>query len=337
MMKEAMLYRKMKDDLVECQLCAHRCTIKPHRMGICGVRRNEEGILYTMVYAKAVAVHVDPIEKKPLYHFLPGSASFSIATIGCNFRCLFCQNADISQASKGGGWGYPVRDFPPEEVVTGAKRYNCTSISYTYTEPTIFFEYAYDIALLAQKEGIKNIFVTNGYMTKEALEAIEPYLDAANVDLKSFNPQFYRRIVGARLEPVLETIERMHEMGVWVEVTTLLIPGQNDGEEELRGIARFIAGLDVNMPWHISRFVPHYKMRTTPFTPVETIHRAAEIGREEGLRYVYAGNVPGDPHENSYCPHCGQIVIHRLGYHTHSELKGRACPSCGEELAFVLN
>jgi pyruvate formate lyase activating enzyme len=301
------------------------------------VRRNEEGSLYTMVYAKAVAVHVDPIEKKPLYHFLPGSASFSIATIGCNFRCLFCQNADISQASKGGGWGYPVRDFPPEEVVGGAKRYNCASISYTYTEPTVFFEYAYDTALLAQKEGIKNIFVTNGYMTKEALEAIESYLDAANVDLKSFNPQFYRRIIGARLEPVLETIERMHEMGVWVEVTTLIIPGQNDGEEELRGIARFMAGIDVEMPWHISRFVPHYKMRSTPFTPVETIHRAAEIGHEEGLHYVYAGNVPGDPHENSYCPHCSQMVIRRLGYHTHSELKGRACPSCGEELAFILN
>jgi len=337
MMKEAMLYTKLKDDLVRCQLCAHRCTIKPHRVGICGVRRNEEGTLYTLVYAKAVAVHVDPIEKKPLYHFLPGSASFSIATIGCNFRCLFCQNADISQASKGGGWGYPVRDFPPEEVVAGAKRYKCASIAYTYTEPTIFFEYAYDTALLAHQEGIKNIFVTNGYMTEEALEAIEPYLDAANVDLKSFNPQFYRRIVGARLEPVLETIERMHEMRVWVEVTTLIIPGQNDGEEELREIARFIAGIDVKMPWHISRFVPHYKMRNIPFTPVETIHRATEIGHEEGLRYVYAGNVPGDPHENSYCPHCGQMVIRRLGYHTHSELKGRACPSCGEELAFILN
>jgi pyruvate formate lyase activating enzyme len=337
MMKEAMLYTKLKDDLVRCQLCAHRCTIKPHRVGICGVRRNEEGTLYTMVYAKAVAVHVDPIEKKPLYHFLPGSASFSIATIGCNFRCLFCQNADISQASKGGRWGYPVRDFPPEEVVAEAKRYKCASIAYTYTEPTIFFEYAYDTALLAHQQGIKNIFVTNGYMTEEALEAMGPYLDAANVDLKSFNPQFYRRIVGARLEPVLETIERMHEMGVWVEVTTLVIPGQNDGEEELREIARFIAGIDVDMPWHISRFVPNHKMRSTPFTPVETIHRAAEIGHEEGLHYVYAGNVPGDPHENSYCPHCSQIVIRRLGYHIHSELKGRACPSCGEELAFILN
>ena len=337
MMKEAMLYTKVKDDLVRCQLCAHRCTIKPGRVGICGVRRNEEGTLYTMVYAKAVAVHVDPIEKKPLYHFLPGSASFSIATIGCNFRCLFCQNADISQASKGGGWGYPGRDFPPEEVVAEAKRYKCASIAYTYTEPTIFFEYAYDTALLAHQEGIKNIFVTNGYMTEEALEAIEPYLDAANVDLKSFNPQFYRRIVGARLEPVLETIERMHEMGVWVEVTTLIIPGQNDGEEELGEIARFIAGIDVEIPWHISRFVPHYKMRNIPFTPVETIHRAAEIGQEEGLHYIYAGNVPGDSHENSYCPHCGQIVIRRLGYHTHSELEGRACPSCGEELAFILN
>lgn len=337
MMKEAMLYRVVKDDLVECQLCAHRCTIKPDRAGICGVRRNEGGTLYTTVYAKAAAVHVDPIEKKPLYHFLPGSASFSIATIGCNFRCLFCQNADISQVSKDRGWNYPVRDFPPEEVVAEAKRNGCASIAYTYTEPTIFFEYAYDTALLAHQEGIKNIFVTNGYMTQEALEVIEPYLDAANVDLKGFNPQFYRRIVGARLEPVLESIERMHETGVWVEVTTLIIPGENDGEEELRGIARFIAEIDVNMPWHISRFVPHYKMRSTSFTPVETIHRAAAIGHEEGLRYVYAGNVPGDPHENSYCPHCGQIVVHRRGYHTRSELKGRACPSCGEELAFILN
>jgi pyruvate formate lyase activating enzyme len=334
MRKEAMLYQKLDRGLVRCKLCAHRCTIKPNRLGICAVRQNLEGTLYSLVYAQAIAVHVDPIEKKPLYNFLPGTRTFSIATVGCNFHCSFCQNADISQAPRE-GLSLGAEEFPPEQVVASAKRYGCDSIAYTYTEPTIFFEYAYDSAKLAHLEGIKNIFVTNGYMTVDALEEIDPYLDAANVDLKSFNDRFYRRICGARLQPVLESIEVMHQRGVWVEVTTLLVPGLNDSEEELRQIAEFIAGVSSDIPWHISRFTPRYKMRDKPATPVERIHRAAEIGREAGLAYVYVGNVPGDLHENTFCPSCGAVAIGRIGYHTTLNLEGSGCGSCGQELAVV--
>ncbi len=334
MRKEAMLYAKLDDGLVRCALCAHRCTIKEGRLGICGVRQNLGGVLYTLVYAEAIAVHVDPIEKKPIFNFLPGTRSFSIATVGCNFRCAFCQNADISQAPKE-GFSLTAQEFPPDEVVSAARRYGCESIAYTYTEPTIFFEYAYDSAKLAHQEDIKNIFVTNGYMTLEALEEISPYLDAANVDLKSFDDTFYRRVCGARLQPVLETIEAMHERGVWVEVTTLLVPELNDSEDEVRKIAQFLAAVDLDIPWHISRFTPRYKMRDKPSTPIDSIHRAAEIGREVGLRYVYVGNVPGDLHENTLCPSCGAVVIGRIGYHTTLYLDGNRCASCGREIAVV--
>ncbi|TKJ30188.1 MAG: AmmeMemoRadiSam system radical SAM enzyme [Chloroflexi bacterium B3_Chlor] len=334
MRKEAMLYTKLDKGLVRCALCAHRCTMKPDRLGICGVRQNVEGTLYTLVYGQAIAVHVDPIEKKPIYNFLPGTRSFSIATVGCNFRCVFCQNADISQAPRE-GLSPSAEDFPPGQVVAAAKRYACDSIAYTYTEPTVFFEYAYDAAKLAHQEGIKNIFVTNGYMTLEALEEISPYLDAANVDLKSFSDAFYRRVCGARLQPVLETIEAMHQRGVWVEVTTLLIPGLNDSDDELRRIAQFVHEVGPDIPWHISRFTPRYKMRDKPTTSIERIHRAAEIGREQGLRYVYVGNVPGDLHENTLCPSCGEVVIGRIGYHTTLHLEGNRCASCGQELAVV--
>jgi pyruvate formate lyase activating enzyme len=334
MRREAMLYAKLEKQIVRCSLCAHRCTIKPGRRGICGVRENQEGTLYTLVYADAIAVHVDPIEKKPLYNFLPGTRSFSIATVGCNFHCRFCQNADISQSPRE-GVALAGEELLPEQVVRAAKRYACDSIAYTYTEPTIFFEYAYDTAKLAHEEGIKNVFVTNGYMTVEALEKIEPYLDAANVDLKSFDDGFYRRVCGARLQPVLETIEAMHQRGVWVEVTTLLIPGVNDSDHELEQIAQFLAGIDLDIPWHVSRFTPRYKMLDKTQTPGDTMHRAAEIGREAGLRYVYVGNVPGNMHENTFCPSCGAVAIGRIGYHTTLNLEGNRCASCGHELAVV--
>lgn len=334
MRREAMLYEKLENGLVRCSLCAHRCTIKPGRRGICAVRENEDGTLYTLVYADVIAAHVDPIEKKPIFNFLPGTRSFSIATVGCNFHCRFCQNADISQAPREGP-GLRGEELLPERVVSAAKSYACDSIAYTYTEPTIFFEYAYDTAKVAQGQGLKNIFVTNGYMTLEALEEIEPYLDAANVDLKSFDDRFYRHTCGARLRPVLETIEAMHERDVWVEVTTLLIPGLNDSDEELEQIARFLAGISPDIPWHVSRFTPQYRMLDRPPTPRDTMHRAAEIGAQAGLRYVYVGNVPGNNYENTFCPSCGAVAIGRIGYETTLNLDGNRCASCGQELAVV--
>jgi pyruvate formate lyase activating enzyme len=334
MRREAMLYERLESNLVRCSLCAHRCTIKLDRRGICGVRENEDGTLYTLVYADVIAAHVDPIEKKPIYNFLPGSRSFSVATVGCNFHCRFCQNADISQAPRE-GFALTGEELLPEQVVRAAKSYACDSIAYTYTEPTVFFEYAYDTAKLAQREGIKNIFVTNGYMTLEALKKIERYLDAANVDLKSFDDAFYRRMCGARLEPVLEIIKAMHECGVWVEVTTLLIPGLNDSDDELGQIAHFLAGISPDIPWHVSRFTPRYRMLDRSPTPGDTMHRAAEIGGRAGLRYVYVGNVPGDNHENTFCPSCGAVAIRRIGYDTTLNLDDNRCASCGQELAVV--
>lgn len=237
-MKEAMLYKKV-DGKVKCSLCAHRCTIAEGKRGVCMVRENRKGKLYSLVYGKAIAAHVDPIEKKPLFHFLPGSLSFSIATIGCNFRCEHCQNWDISQKSKNGDEIIGT-EINPEQIVQNALNNNCTSISYTYTEPTIFFEYAYDTGKLADEKGLKNNFVTNGFMTEEAIKKISPYLDAANVDLKSFSDSFYKKICGARLEPVLQSLKNMKKKGIWIEVTTLLIPTLNDSDDELRQIAEFI-------------------------------------------------------------------------------------------------
>ena len=335
-----MFYRQLEEDqMVECHLCPHQCRIRPGRRGICGVRENQKGTLYTLVYGRTIAANIDPMEKKPLYHFLPGTQAFSIATVGCNFRCLFCQNADISQASKETGWGRGWeemgRELAPEEIVALAQRYRCQSIAYTYTEPTIFFEYAYDTARLAQEKGIKNVFVTNGYITLEALEVLHPYLDAANVDLKSFRDEFYRRLCGAQLQPVLAAIRRMHELGIWVEVTTLVIPGENDSDEELEQIAQFVASVAVDLPWHVSRFIPHHRMLDVPITSTSALHRAAQIGKEAGLRHIYVGNIPGDELENTFCPSCGKVVIGRTGYRTRVYLKENQCPYCGYHLALV--
>ncbi len=294
MIKEAMLYEKLGDGNVECRLCAHRCKIPPDKSGICGVRKNQDGKLYTLVYGEIIAAHVDPIEKKPLYHFLPGSYSYSIATVGCNFRCSFCQNWQISQASKmGEGWRVKGggREMQPEDVVREAKKNKCKSISYTYTEPTIFFEYAYDTARLAKEAGLSNVFVTNGYMTLKALEKISPYLDAANIDLKSFREDFYKEMCKAHLEPVLESIKTMKELGIWVEITTLVVTGKNDRDEEFEDIAEFIAGVDPGIPWHISRFHPDFKYLDRAPTPVETLKRAREIGNKTGLEHIHLGNI----------------------------------------------
>jgi pyruvate formate lyase activating enzyme len=336
MTREAMLYEKLDERSVRCALCAHRCTIKEGRQGICGVRENRGGSLNTLVYGKTISAAVDPIEKKPLYHFLPGATAFSIATVGCNFHCQFCQNADISQAPRERpAWGDWSRKLGPTQVVALAQHKGCETIAYTYTEPTIFFEYAYDCAVLATPTGIKNVFVTNGYMTPEALDTIGENLHAANIDLKG-SDDFYKALCGARMQPVLDSIARMREMGVWVEVTTLVIPGRNDDEETLCAIATYLASVEIDIPWHVSRFTPRYKLLDVPPTPVSTLHRAADIGYAAGLHYVYVGNVLNSPYEHTRCPECGQICIHRQGYFIQNLLRGKTCPTCGYELAIVI-
>ena len=308
-----MLYSPLEEGKVRCYLCNHHCIISPSKRGICGVRENQEGKLYTLVFGRAISLNVDPIEKKPIFHLYPGSTSFSIATVGCNFRCLQCQNHEISQmpADQGRIDGSTVA---PSKIVSLAKEHRCQSISYTYTEPTIYFEYAYETAALASKDGIKNIFVTNGYMTEEALKTIQPYLDAANVDLKSFQEKFYKEICGSRLKPVLENLKLMREMGIWVEITTLVIPTLNDSDKEFEEIAQFIVSLGPEVPWHISAFYPTYKMLNLPRTPASLLQRAREIGIKAGLRYVYCGNIPGEEGEDTFCPQCGRKVIERVGF-----------------------
>ncbi len=332
-MKEALLYKKLKGDRVHCALCAHRCVIESGKRGICAVRENRDGTLYTLVYGKVVASHVDPIEKKPLFHFLPGTKSFSVATAGCNFRCEHCQNYEISQLPRERpDLVIPGREMSPEDVVEAAVRSGSESIAYTYTEPTIFFEFALDCAKLARKRGLKNVFVSNGFMTPESTRLIAPYLDADNIDLKG-GKEFYRKICSARFEPVKKTIKLMKELGIWVEVTTLVIPGLNDSDEDMKEIVRFLISVDPGIPWHVTQFYPTYKMLDRPRTPIETLRRARRIGLEEGLRFVYEGNVPGEKGESTYCPSCGETLIERFGYTIERmSLKDGACPECGEKI-----
>jgi pyruvate formate lyase activating enzyme len=335
MLKEALLYKKLEDNRVSCFLCSHHCLISDGKFGICNVRENNGGTLYTHAYGKLVAQHVDPIEKKPLYHFLPGSTSFSIATVGCNFQCGFCQNWQISQAREAKTLGLRPVDTKPKEVVTEAKLSGSKSISYTYTEPTIFFEYALDVGQSAKKEGLYNVFVTNGYMTEEMIRMAHPWLDAANIDLKSFNDGYYKKLCKGRLDPVLKNIELMKKLGIWVEITTLVVPGENDSEEEFRKIAEFLAGIDRSIPWHISRFYPQYQMEELGSTPIKTLKRAYEIGKESGLRYVYLGNVMGEG-SNTYCPHCNQLMIERAGFSIRkNEIHEGKCPYCQTPIAGV--
>jgi pyruvate formate lyase activating enzyme len=334
-MKEAMLYSLLDENRVHCFLCSQHCHIEPDGIGKCGVRKNVQGKLWSLVYGKLIAQHIDPIEKKPLFHFFPGTTSYSIATAGCNFQCLFCQNSDISQVSGTHDRVYG-QSVSAEKIAESAKREGCATVSYTYTEPTIFMEYALDAAARAKELGLSNIFVTNGYMSGEALDAAAPFLGAANVDLKSFSDVFYREQCGARLKPVLTTLEGMKKKGIWLEVTTLVIPGLNDSEAELTQTAQFLAGLGPDTPWHVSRFHPAYRLNDRGPTPVETIRRARQIGLAAGLRYVYTGNTPGDEGENTFCHSCGAVLISRIGYSIRKQnLKHGACAICGAALAGV--
>jgi pyruvate formate lyase activating enzyme len=332
--REAHFWGKLDGD-IECSLCHQQCRIRPGKRGICGVRENRNGKLMTLVYGSLVAANADPIEKKPFFHFLPGSLAYSIATVGCNFRCLHCQNADISQLPRETGQ-IPGEFVSPKSVVAKACALGCQSIAYTYSEPTIFFEYAFDLAVLAREAGLKNVFVSNGYMGEEAAQKIIPILDGINIDLKG-DDQFYRKVCGAKLAPVEHNIELFWKKGVWVEVTTLLITGYNDSEAVLADLAAFLAGVSPDVPWHISAFYPMYKMKDVPRAGMESQRLGLEAGRKAGLKYVYAGNISGES-ENTHCPVCKEVLIKRQGYQIlrNSVIDGH-CSQCNAKLAGVWN
>jgi pyruvate formate lyase activating enzyme len=351
---EARYYQTVPGKQVLCTLCPHDCRIVDGGRGACGVRYNHNGKLYTLVYDKVVSRNVEPVEKKPLYHFYPASTAYSIGTVGCNLRCAFCQNWQISQWPKvhlpkrlieNGELEdqeficprlaelettIPGEQVTPQGIVEAALTAGATSIAYTYTEPTIFYELAYDTAVLAREQGLKNIFVTSGYISEEPLRELATVLDAANVDIKFFKEESYRHISRVRMQPILDAIRLYHELGVWIELTTLVIPGLNDTEEELQAIADFVRSVGVEVPWHVSQFYPAYKMRDVPVTPLETLRRAGEIGRAAGLRYVYEGNVPGEPGEDTNCWQCGALLIDRYGFHVRANrIHNGCCPDCG--------
>ncbi len=324
------------DPRVRCNLCAHHCVIAPGKLGVCCVRQNVDGALVTLVYGRTISQHVDPIEKKPLFHFQPGSQAFSIATVGCNFQCAFCQNWEISQLPREQGAiaGSPAA---PAQIARAAQRAGCASVAYTYTEPTIYAEYALDCAREAQKLGLRNVFVSNGYMTPGLLDLMAGLIDGINVDLKAGRGEFYRKISGAGLQAVLDNLARIRNLGIWQEVTTLVIPGLNDSDEELRWVARYLFDqVGPDAPWHISRFHPQYKMSDASPTPARTLERAWQIGRDVGLRYVYVGNLPGHRAESTFCPGCGKLVIERSGYWLgRRNLVDGKCAGCGTVIAGV--
>lgn len=333
-MKKALLYKKIGDKKVQCNLCAFNCILKEGDIGICKVRKNIQGELYSLNYDKVEAFNADPIEKKPLYHFLPSSTSFSIATMGCNFKCQFCQNYTLSQIQDENS--IMGENISPEEIVKAALKTGSESIAYTYSEPTIFFELMYETAKLAKENNLKNVMITNGYMSKEALEMISTYLDGANIDLKAFSENFYKKYCKATLEPVLDTIKRMKNNGIWVELTTLVIEGLNTDEEEMKRIISFIVNLDKNIPWHVSRFFPVYKLKNFPITDTKTIFNFLETGKKMGLNYLYGGNINTDDWNNTYCPNCKSVLIERNGYYTKiKNLSHGKCSSCGCVIAGV--
>lgn len=329
---EGLLYDRLDRGVVRCNICPRRCYIKPGSLGFCKVRENRQGSLYAISYGRLTAANVDPIEKKPLYHFWPGSSSYSISSFGCSFPCPWCQNWSISQAGLGEAY---YREASPQQVVKAAKSHGCKTISYTYNEPLIWLEYVLDTAKLALKEGIQNVLVTNGYATPEALELLGPFIQAANIDVKSFNPNFYTKYCKGRLEDVLEAMKIMVEKGWHLEATFLIIPTLNDNLEEVRRLAAWIReNLGEEAPFHISQFYPHYKMEHLKPTPVSILVKAREAALKEGLKYVYLGNVPGHEGENTYCPSCGLLLIKRWGFtilewNLTSE---KACPRCGEKI-----
>ncbi len=334
MLKEGVLFDRL-DDKVRCNICGHRCKIGEGKLGFCGTRRNINGKIYTTIYNTISSEAVDPIEKKPLYHFLPGTRSYSLGSIGCNFRCEHCQNWSISQVTLEEAY---TKEITPEEAVENALRTGCKSISWTYNEPAIWHEYTYDSAVLAREAGLKTAYITNGYITPEALRRIAPYLDAYRVDIKSFSEDFYRKVCAARLAPVLESARLAKELRMHVETVTLVVPARNDSPEEITMLVRWVRdNLGVDTPMHFTRFYPMYKAEHISPTPVSTLEMAYDIAKKEGMRFVYLGNVPpGYKYENTYCPECNTLLIERTGFSISAYgMKGNKCPECGEEIPIL--
>jgi len=331
---EARYYQKLPDREIKCELCPRFCILGDKERGFCGVRENQGGKYYTLVYGQVASLNIDPIEKKPFFHFLPGSEAFSLATAGCNLSCKFCQNWEISQMRP-----EQVKNIylPPESVVASCLKYNSPVIAYTYTEPVIFFEFMYDTCVLARKSNIKNVVVTAGYINPEPLADLIKVVEAIKVDLKAFNQNFYRDYVRGELQPVLESIKQIAKSKTWLEIVYLVIPTLNDNPEEIRQMCRWLkAEIGPDYPIHFSRFHPMYLIKNLPPTPISTLEQLRNIALAEGLHFVYIGNVPGHPGENTYCPRCGKLIIERYGYAIKKkELSGNKCRFCGQEIAGV--
>lgn len=338
-MKEAILYEKKADGKVRCHVCPWRCTIADGEAGHCCVRINRGGTLYAATYAKVSSVAADPIEKKPLFHFHPGTTALSLGSIGCNYRCIHCQNWGIAHVKPEGRDVPGVVDLPPGRAVESAVESGCAGVAWTYNEPTIWIEYTLESAELCRRKNLYTVYVTNGYTTTEALDAIGPHLDAYRVDVKGFTKEFYRRLAAApSFAPVLDgAVRAKRRWGCHVEVVTNVIPGWNDDAEQLKALAAWIAEeLGETTPWHVTRFIPHLELAQVPATPVETLERARRTGMDAGLKFVYVGNVPGHPGENTYCPQCGELAIERQGFTVvRYDVKGGRCSRCGDDLAIV--
>jgi pyruvate formate lyase activating enzyme len=332
--KEARFW-KNEGDRVKCELCPHYCKIADKKVGVCGVRENRDGKLYTLIYGKATSVTPDPIEKKPLYHFFPGSHSLSFGTVGCNFSCPFCQNYSISQARPGDAY---LKRVEPEEVVPMIEKYRCDGASWTYNEPSIWHEFTYDCSKLVKEAGYYTNYVTNGYINEEPLREISPYLDAMNIDLKSIDDEFYRKFCKAKVQPVLDTLVLARELGIHIEITNLVVPGENDTNDDFEELTYWIVeNLGSETPVHFSRFHPDYKMLDKPRTPLKTLEVAYKAARIAGLKYVYVGNVPSNERENTFCPNCGNMVIQRFGFSiSRYDLDGSKCGKCGETVDIIV-
>jgi len=334
-MKKAILWEK-KDNYIQCHLCRHNCIIADGKVGICGVRINKKGILYSKIWGKTTGIGIDKIEKKPLFHFLPGASALSFGTIGCNFHCNFCQNYTSSQSLKE-DFDIAQQNITPSEIIKSAKKNNCKIIAYTYNEPTIFLEFALECMKKARTNNIKNVFVSNGYFSKNAFDLFAPHLDAINIDLKSFNEEFYKKIIGAKLQGVLESLKLIAKSKIWLEVTTLVIPAKNDSNEELKQIASFIYNeLGCSVPFHISRFFPAYKMYDIVPTTAETLLNAKKIAEACGLKYVYIGNIDLKNTEDTICPNCKKILVKRQIYEIlKNNIIDSKCVFCGEKISGV--